>query len=135
MLENHAYPAAHGIGIFKMVLDDLLHQAIVSTALVRLEQVFLFDFHDGGLIVHPLGAQSCIGIRCADHIPVQIGVGRGDEFALDPDFAVGRLFQEVDRAQQRRFSAARRPDDGDDIPLLDVQAHAAQHMQRAEILV
>ena len=101
MLENHAYPTPHGVGIFKVVFYNLLHQMVVGVAFVRLEQVFLFDFHDGWLVVHPLSAQGCISMRCADYIPVQIGIRRGDEFSLNPDFSVGRLFQQIDGTQQR----------------------------------
>ena len=54
--------------------------------------------------------------------------------AAAPDFALVDRQQAVDAAQQRGLAAPRRPDNGDDLALSDIEVDAAKHLERAVTL-
>ena len=57
---------------------------------------------------------------------VDIDAGPGDPVAVDADLAALDVLEAVDAAQQRRFAAARRADQADDLMLLDLEVEAAE---------
>ena len=57
-----------------------------------------------------------------------------DARAADADLAFGDVLQPGDHAQQRALAAARRPDQHDELAILDRQVDAVQHRHDAEIL-
>src|SRR5256886_8326651 len=52
--------------------------------------------------------------------------------ALEEDAALVGMVEAADDVEQRGLARAVGPDDGEDLPALDVQAHAAQREQSAE---
>ena len=52
--------------------------------------------------------------------------------AADVEFARGDRFEARDQAQQGRLSAARRTDEDDEFPALDVEIDALDHLEGAE---
>ena len=63
---------------------------------------------------------------------VDVGLGVGDLDVLEADLAARRLLEPVDAAQHRRLARARRPQDHDDLALLDLQVDALENLERAE---
>ena len=66
---------------------------------------------------------------------VEVDAAPGDAFAVEADLALLDRLERVDAAQQRRLAAARRADEAHDLVLVDAEAHAAQHLVVAEVLV
>jgi hypothetical protein len=54
---------------------------------------------------------------------------------VDADFTRIDVLEAVDAAKQRRFSATRRPDEADDLVLLDFQVEAAEDRMFAKPLM
>ena len=75
------------------------------------------------------------GVGLEDH--GEAALGRGDlvdHLAVDEDFAGGNLLQAGDHAEQRRFPAARRADEDDELAVLDGKVDAVDHLDGAEVL-
>lgn len=66
---------------------------------------------------------------------VQIGFGIGNVYAVHPNFAAFNFFQLVHGANQRGFTAARRPAHHHHLALVNVQIHIVNHMVTAKMLV
>ena len=60
-------------------------------------------------------------------------VRRRDRLAVEHDRAFARRIESADGAQQRRFSAARAADHGDDLAELDFERYAAERMHAVRI--
>ena len=56
-----------------------------------------------------------------------------DVRAVEDDLAGGRLFKQVQAAQERRFAAAGRADDGDDLIFVERRADALEDLQLMEV--
>ena len=59
----------------------------------------------------------------------------GDVLAADEDLAGGRLLETRDGAQQRGLAAAGRPDEDDELAVLDVEVDIVDHLYRAKTFV
>ena len=55
-----------------------------------------------------------------------------DDAIADRDLAARDAFEAGDHPEQRRFSAARRPDQGDELAVDDIDADAVQDLDGAE---
>jgi hypothetical protein len=55
-----------------------------------------------------------------------------DDLAVDGDGAARDLLEARQHAQERGLAAARRPDQDDELAVLDVEAHAVQDFRGAE---
>ena len=73
---------------------------------------------EGEVVAHAHMRVERVGLE--DHGDAALGrIEIGDVSSLDLDLAVGDLFQPGDHAKQRRFSAARRADEDDELALVD----------------
>ena len=56
--------------------------------------------------------------------------GRRDQLAADPQFAARRLLEAREQVEQRGLAAAARPDDGEELVVLDLEIDVVQREQR-----
>ena len=63
------------------------------------------------------------------------GAGRGDELSVEPHAALLRLESTRPDAQQRRFAAARRPDDAHELAGLDFKGDVVERIDLAVLII
>ena len=109
----------------RRVRDALLHDLGVRLAQLQAERHVLGDGH--------VRIQR---VALEHHRDVAVlGLDVVDDLAVDGDRAGGDLLESRQHAQQRRLAAARRPDQHDELAVLDVEADAVQDLGGAEGLL
>src|SRR5512145_2342925 len=95
------------------------HGDVLDRGELRQEVVELVDETQGGVSYAP-----ALGLA-----------HRAERLAPHEDAAAGGRVEAAEHVQQRRFSGARAPDDGDALARAHVQVHAAQDVDRSRALV
>ncbi len=108
----------HGDGPFHHVLQH---------GHVREEVEVLEDHAD-------LGPEGADDIGLLHDEPALLVLAVSHFLAVHQDGALVHLFEEVDHPEQRRLARARRADDDDPLPLLDIEVHLVHSREAAEAL-
>src|SRR6185437_10067470 len=74
-----------------------------------------------------------LAVPLRDHAAPSLGVSY--QLPSEADGSLLNRLQMIDAAEKRTLARAARPDNADDLPALNGQAHVAEHMMRAEPLL
>ncbi|CDE20300.1 unknown [Acidiphilium sp. CAG:727] len=110
MLKHHSHFSAGYVDILKMLFIERFNRFIELRAFAFFKQIVYLDIFYRLFVALAVFRQFAVSFRLTDHIEMQIRVDGGKEFTFEPDFAVGRSFEQIHTPQTRRFAAARRSD-------------------------